>query len=319
MNKIPVHIITGFLGSGKTTFLNHLIRSNAESRVMVIENEVGQVNIDSTLINPSASGIKEMTAGCICCSLNEELYDFLYELTHIRTTFDVLIIETTGIADPGPVLETFRTGAFMLANYQVQNVICVTDIQNISKSLSVSDEARRQIFYADTILLNKIDLATKEEIANITSVILDIHPGVQIYHGQKNDYPRFDINEPLISRSDKMAKLESSFDTLSEKSHHGMITFSLRYDQPFDIKHLKHTLMILLSTHKEEIFRIKAIIDVADVDHRVILQSVYQTFSTEEGSKWTQKVKRRSIFVFIGRNVDKTGIEKLVGQCMVQD
>ncbi len=154
-NKIPIYIITGFLGSGKTTFLNHFIKSQPTVRILVIENEVGKANIDGALIVQSAVDVKELTAGCLCCDLNEKLYDMLYELAQRRSEYDMLVIETTGIADPSSVAETIWTGGFMDKTYDLKATICVADAHNMEESLEKTEEAIRQLAFANLVLLPK--------------------------------------------------------------------------------------------------------------------------------------------------------------------
>lgn len=318
LQKIPVYIVTGFLGSGKTTFLNQWIKAKPDLRIMVIENEIGKTNIDGGLITDIAADIMELTAGCLCCNLNEKLYDLLYDLEKSRNEFDLLIIETTGIADPAAVAETFWTGAFMENNYELKNTICIADAQNIIESLSSTEEARRQLAFADVVLLNKCDLVEDLHISDLNHIIHEIQPGIKIYCGNEGCFPHHDIT--LYTAYSK----EKSENTILKNSenhqfrHEGIHTFSLTYDLPFEYKQLRHTLMLLLHINKHQIYRIKAIIDVPDIENRIIVQSVYNSLRITEGRIWEKDEIRQSHLVFIGKEIEKSSIERILRPCLAK-
>jgi G3E family GTPase len=316
VNKISVYIITGFLGAGKTTFVNHFIKSQPNKRILVIENEVGKANIDGALIIQSAVDVKELTAGCLCCDLNEKLYDLLYDLAQRRDEFDMIVIETTGIADPSSVAETIWTGGFMDKTYDLKATICVADAQNMEEALGTSEDARRQLTFSDIILLNKCENQDNESIHRLKNLIHNIHPGTPIIHGNEGIFPITEIHQ--ISNQ-KTNHLNSSIPNQNYKHKHlGINTFTLSYDQPFDYRQLRHTLMLLLNINKHQIYRIKGILNVPDMDNKVILQSVFKTFRMEEGSPWLAEEKRVSTIVFIGREVEKESMERVFKQCLVK-
>lgn len=316
VNKISVYIITGFLGAGKTTFVNHFIKSQPNKRILVIENEVGKANIDGALIIQSAVDVKELTAGCLCCDLNEKLYDLLYDLAQRRDEFDMIVIETTGIADPSSVAETIWTGGFMDKTYDLKATICVADAQNMEEALGTSEDARRQLTFSDIILLNKCENQDDESIRRLKNLIHNIHPGTPIIHGNEGIFPIAEIHQ--ISNQ-KTNHLDSFIPNQNYKHKHlGINTFTLSYDQPFDYRQLRHTLMLLLNINKHQIYRIKGILNVPDMDNKVILQSVFKTFRMEEGSPWLAKEKRVSTIVFIGREVEKESMERVFKQCLVK-
>lgn len=316
-NKIPIYIITGFLGSGKTTFLNHFIKSQPTVRILVIENEVGKANIDGALIIQSAVDVKELTAGCLCCDLNEKLYDMLYELAQRRSEYDMLVIETTGIADPSSVAETIWTGGFMDKTYDLKATICVADAHNMEESLEKTEEARRQLAFANLVLLNKCEGVNVENIKHLTTLIQNIHPGITVFQGSEGAFSTRDIlafSEQVSSKTE--TTVHTDLDT--KHKHHGINTFTLTFDLPFDYRQLRHTLMLLLNINKHQIYRIKGILDVPDMENKVIIQSVFKSFRMEEGSEWQPDEVRKSTIVFIGNDVEKESIERVFRQCLIK-
>lgn len=316
-SKIQVYVITGFLGSGKTTFLNHFIRSHKDKKIWVIENEVGKTNIDGGLIVEGTEEVCELTAGCLCCDLNTQLYDVLFELAGKMQRNDILVVETTGIADPSSVAETFRTGAFMEKTYDLIQVICLVDVHHVTQALEASEEARRQIAFADVVLLNKCENADSSDIDNVRSLVQGIHPDVGVLSGS---FGEFDISE--IARSGghtdhKEEKISLMSESYTHK-HKGINTFTLTFDEPFDFRHLRHTLMLLIHIHKDQIYRIKGIIDVPDLEDRLVLQSVFKTFRFTQGSEWGNGETRQSKIVVIGKDVEKDRVERLFRQSLLK-
>lgn len=317
-NKIPVYIITGFLGSGKTTFLNNLIKDATYKRVVVIENEIGKVNIDGAMIIDSVDDVIELTAGCLCCNLNEKLYSVLSGLVERKDEFDIIVIETTGIADPAGVVETFWIDGFMERNFSVMSTICLADAQNMRTSIEITEEARRQIAFSDIVLLNKTDTAEVEELSSLTSLINDINPGVITYHGQ---FGKFPCDKILQYTANSKVTVQNKIQALHKQythKHKGINTFTLTYDQPFDFNRLRHTLMLLIQVNKNQIYRIKGFVDIPDMESRILIQSVYQSFRVEEGSVWGENETRQSKIVFIGNDVAKESIERMFKQCLLK-
>lgn len=317
-SKIPVYIITGFLGAGKTTFLNHFIKSLKDKRIIVIENEIGKTNIDGALITESVEDIRELTAGCLCCDLNEKLYDLLYELAQKRDDFDMLVIETTGIADPAAVVETFWTGAFMEKTYDVKGTICLADAQNMMDAIENTDEARRQLSFADIVLINKCESLDELQKNILTKLVLDIHPGTEILSGSEGIFDVFEIIHFLDQHESQKETRLDLVPTQLDYKHKGITTFTLTFDHPFDFRKLKHTLMLLLNVNKHQIYRIKGILDIPDMENKIILQSVYKTWRIEEGSPWVKHEIRQSKIVFIGHEVKKESIERVFMQCLIK-
>ncbi len=180
-NQVPVTVLTGFLGSGKTTLLNRILTENHGKRIAVIENEFGEVGVDNDLVIGAEEEIFEMNNGCICCTVRGDLIRILGNLMKRRDKFDYIMVETTGLADPGPVAQTFFMDAEMQDKLQLDSVTTVVDAKHIWQHIDDSDEAREQIAFADVILLNKIDLVTEEQLEQLEARIRSMNAAAKIY------------------------------------------------------------------------------------------------------------------------------------------
>ena len=171
-----VTLITGFLGSGKTTFLNHLIREQNSERILVLENEVGKCNVDGALVESGVEEVVELTAGCLCCSLSGELLEALEMISARQDEFDRLVIETTGVADPSSIVQTFLADPIVGRHFKLEQVICVVDAGLVEDWLKETEEALRQIVMADVILLNKSDTVSKFYLKELAEQLQVINP-----------------------------------------------------------------------------------------------------------------------------------------------
>ncbi len=180
-NQVPVTVLTGFLGSGKTTLLNRILTENHGKRIAVIENEFGEIGVDNDLVIGAEEEIFEMNNGCICCTVRGDLIRILGNLMKRRDKFDYIMVETTGLADPGPVAQTFFMDTEMQEKLQLDSVTTVVDAKHIWQHIDDSDEAREQIAFADVILLNKIDLVTEEELNQLEARIRSMNRAAKIY------------------------------------------------------------------------------------------------------------------------------------------
>ena len=185
MDRIPVLLITGFLGAGKTTFLNHLIKERSDERLFVIENEVGKINVDCELVMNGEEDIAGLTAGCLCCSLHDELLDVLEEVSFRRQEYDRLVIETTGVADPTSIIQTFLGNRMVERVFDLKQVICLADAAFVEENINSTDEARRQLVSADVVLLNKCDQVSPAEVEQLIQTLNGIHPTATIFKGEQ--------------------------------------------------------------------------------------------------------------------------------------
>ena len=311
MELIPVHIITGFLGAGKTTFLNHLIPENLPERVLIIENEVGKENIDSKLVVGTELDVVELTAGCLCCSLNDDFHQILEDVSYRRNEFDRLIIETTGVADPDALALPFMTSPAVERVFELVNSICLVDAANIETWLAETDEARRQVAFADILLINKSDLVSAEELAKVKELLKGINPYANVFVGQEGKFPSKEIL--AIRQMDNAGAVHKTNTIQAQHKHnkHGITTFTLTFDQAFNLKSLSHELLRLLTINRHQIYRIKGIINADNYPVQVVLQSVRNTFRLSDGLPWPSGTVKQSKIVFIGKEVKKEAIERI--------
>lgn len=312
MKKIPVYLVTGFLGAGKTTFLNHFIQSALPQRVMVIENEVGKVNVDAGLVIDGVEDVIPLSAGCLCCSLHDELLDALEIVSERRDEFDLLVIETTGVADPSSIVETFLGDWRVGRVFDLRSVICLADAGLLEDWLKDTNEARRQLVSADLILLNKTDLVSPKYTELLRGIIQGINPTAEVRTGE---FGQFDIPELLGStfvRGDVLTRRISSTKA-HEYAHDDIKTFTLSFNEPFDLTKLSHEMLRLVKLYYYQIYRIKGVVSIAHHPSRVILQSVRSTVTLTDGPNWEESEERRqSHFVFIGKDLRQDVMEKIV-------
>ncbi|MEL6865816.1 MAG: GTP-binding protein [Bacteroidota bacterium] len=263
-----VTLITGFLGSGKTTFLNHLIRERSSERMLVIENEVGKCNVDGALVEPGIEEVVELTAGCLCCSLSGELLDALEVASAKQDKYDRLVIETTGVADPSSIVQVFLADRMVERFFQLEQVICVVDAGLVEDWLEETEEALRQIVMADVILLNKADTVSEAYLPELTARMQAINPHALILSG---DNGRFPISQILDRRLGDIASFESRLETISQRpdlahhpnpaakgSRHKVNTFTLTFDQPFILDdNFSLQLHRLVNLFRDQVYRVK--------------------------------------------------------------
>ncbi len=189
MDSRPVTILTGFLGAGKTTFLNHLMAENPTVRYAIIENEFGETGIDSELVICSEQTIMELNNGCLCCTLNENLYDILNELFGKRADFDEIIIEATGVADPTGLAQPFVAHPLIKQHFPLKGIICLVDAELIEKQLQETKEAKGQVAFSDVLLVSKTDLVDESHIEPLLHLLQDANPLAQIVRGNRKEFP----------------------------------------------------------------------------------------------------------------------------------
>lgn len=312
---IPVTIITGFLGAGKTTFLNALLAHLSTQKLAIIENEFGKENIDSELIIGNEEEVMPLTQGCICCTLNEDFYLLLHDLHKRETELDGLVIETTGIADPSGILSPFLVTPALREAFPVARVICLVDASLINQQLQETEEAITQISYSNHILLVKTDVVSPALVKELQQMLAEINPTAHIWVGQKGVYPLKEILEKGNVFSLPEPFLENK---PSEKKHGKITSLTFAFTTPFDPSVLHYRLAAFLAFQAKGVYRMKGILAVQDKEKQVILQSVGTQLVWEDGRDWQKEEPRNSRIVLIGRDLKREGYERLFKQCLAK-
>jgi G3E family GTPase len=345
MALIPTTILTGFLGAGKTTLLNRILQEQHGYKIAVIENEFGQENIDNEiLVQDSTEQIVEMNNGCICCTVRGDLIVALGSLAQKRDAgelqFDRVVIETTGLANPGPVAQTFFVDDEVASHYLLDAIVTVVDARHAMQQLDEHEEAQRQAGFADKILLSKTDLVGTVELEALTARLKRINPRAPI---MKSDFGRAPIAEVLDLRGFNLnEKLEIDPAFLAEDEHehehhhdhecgeHGhhhdhhhahhsdeIAAFVFKSDRPFDTARLDEFLGGLVQVYGPRMLRYKGVLWMQGADRKVVFQGVHQIMGTDIGGKWTDGEPRNSKMVFIGKNLPKDIFIRGLEQCLV--
>jgi G3E family GTPase len=323
MSLIPVTILTGFLGSGKTTLLNRILRDSHGQRIAVIENEFGEAGIDSELlVQDDDQQIVEMNNGCICCTVRGDLVRILGKLADQRqrglVRFDRVIIETTGLADPAPVVQVFFTGNDIGRSYVLDAIVTLVDAKHAMAQLDNHDEAQKQIGFADRLLISKCELVTPAELTTLRQRLVQMNPRAPIKSASFGgvapqellDIRGFDLAAILEIEPDGLADLNS------EHVDH-VSSFVFRSKQPFQMERLEGFLHAILQVYGPQMMRYKGLLWIAGAEERVVLQGVHMLLDTALGARWKESEERESCLVFIGDNLPKDLILDGLAQCLL--
>ena len=334
--KIPVTVLTGYLGAGKTTLLNRILSEDHGKRYAVIVNEFGEIGIDNDLIVGADEEVFEMNNGCVCCTVRGDLIRVLSGLMKRKGGFDAIIIETTGLADPGPVAQTFFVDEDVKARTRLDSVTTVVDAKHVLLRLSDSKEAREQIAFADQIVLNKTDLVSEDDLRMLEARLRRLNPLAPIHRAQRSNVPL----DTILGRGgfdlDRIVSIEPEFlnpahgeaghvhdehcdhDHGHDHHHHDhghakasdihdddIRGISLRLDRPLDGGKITNWLNDVLATQGPDILRAKGIIDVAGDERRLVFQAVHMILEGDFQRPWNATDERHSRLVFIGRDLDE--------------
>lgn len=341
--KIPVTVLTGYLGAGKTTLLNRILSENHGKKYAVIVNEFGEIGIDNDLIIGADEEVFEMNNGCICCTVRGDLVRIMDGLMKRKGKFDAIIVETTGLADPAPVAQTFFVDEDVQKNARLDAVVTVADAKWLSDRLKDAPEAKNQIAFADVIVLNKTDLVTKPELAEVEARIRGINPYAKLHRTERCSVALADVLDRGAFDLDRILDIEPDFleagddhdhDHHDHNHHHhdhgqghghglkhyhdeDMQSLSLRTDKPLDPNVFMPWLQNLVQVEGGKILRSKGILAFHDDDDRYVFQGVHMMLEGNHQRKWKEGEPRESRLVFIGRELPEKAIREGFESCIV--
>jgi G3E family GTPase len=309
-NMVPVTILTGFLGSGKTTLLNRILKEEHGQRIAVIENEFGEVGVDNEIIETGDEQIVEMNNGCICCTVRGDLIRILGTLKEKRDQgalrFDRVVIETTGMADPGPVAQTFFTDEEIGNYYLLDSIITLVDAKHAPKQLDEFHEAQEQVGFADRILLSKTDLTNEDETHRLMERLRRMNPRAPIKKVHFGDAPLAEVLDIRGFNLNAILELDPQFLTDTAHEHHDEVeSFVFRSDKPFNGDKLEQFLSGMIQLHGPDLLRYKGVLWMKGNPRRVVFQGVHMMMGGDLGKPWGKSEKKSSIMVFIGRKLPK--------------
>jgi G3E family GTPase len=344
-DKIPVTVLTGYLGAGKTTLLNRILSEPHGKKYAVIVNEFGEIGIDNDLIVGADEEVFEMNNGCICCTVRGDLIRIIDGLMRRKGKFDAIIVETTGLADPAPVAQTFFVDENVGNKTKLDAVVTVADAKWLRDRLKDAPEAKNQIAFADVILINKTDLVSDAELREVEARIRGINPYAKLHRTQRAQIPLNEVLDRKAFDLERILDIEPAFLEVDDHDHdqhahdhhhedghahshsHGglkhyhdedMQSIALSTDQPLDPDKFFPFIQNLTQAEGPNILRSKGILSLRDDPQRFVFQGVHMMLDGDHQREWRPDEKRESRIVFIGRNLPEEKIRKGFESCVAQ-
>ncbi len=316
-SQVPVTVLTGFLGAGKTTLLNRILTEQHGKKYAVIVNEFGETGIDNDLVVNADEEVFEMNNGCICCTVRGDLIRILGGLMKRADKFDAILVETTGLADPAPVAQTFFVDAEVAEKTRLDAIVTIVDAHHLGTQLEESHEAAEQLAFADLVLLNKIDLADTESLSRVEARIRAMNPYARIVHAERCGVPLDTVLGQNAFDLQRVLEIEPHFleDDHAHEHDDAVTSVSLHADTALDPEKFQAWFGRLLQEKGQDILRSKGILDIEGESDRYVIQGVHMLMEGDFIGPWPHGEARRSRLVFIGRGLDGMGLEEGFAAC----
>lgn len=334
-DRTPITVVTGFLGAGKTTLVNYILKEQNEWKIAVLENEFGEVSIDDGLVAEALDAPEDlitMDNGCVCCSIRGDLIRTLGQLSSSRKKFDTILLETTGLADPAPIIYTVQTNPKISEHYRIDSIICLADCKHIIQHLDEKkpegavNEAQQQVAFADMILLNKVDLVTEEEKKKVIARLNSLNQFAQVIETQKSRAPLEKIMGIQSFDMDSILKVDPKFLTENEEDklvHRTDLVQSVgvQFGGNLHAQWFNMFMMDLLKERAADLYRTKGLLSFhGQGDTKFVFQGVHEQINFGPANEpWKEGETRVNKFVFIGKNLNRAELTKSLMECLYKE
>eukprot|EP00548_Thalassiothrix_antarctica_P008332 CAMPEP_0194132172 /NCGR_PEP_ID=MMETSP0152-20130528/2706_1 /TAXON_ID=1049557 /ORGANISM="Thalassiothrix antarctica, Strain L6-D1" /LENGTH=349 /DNA_ID=CAMNT_0038827135 /DNA_START=46 /DNA_END=1095 /DNA_ORIENTATION=+ len=329
----PITVITGFLGAGKTTFVNYILKEQNEWKICVLENEFGEVSIDDGLVAESMDAPEDLITldnGCVCCSVRGDLVRTLGQLSKRRKDFDAILLETTGLADPAPIVYTIQTNPKMSDNYRIDSLVCLADCKHLALHLDEKkpegavNEALHQVAFSDKILLNKIDLVTLEEKEKLKNRLKNINKFATIIETERGRAPLGEILGLNSFSMESILTYDPSFFENQEDTKHNLELVSsvgIEFKGNLHAQWFNMFMMDLLRERAADLYRTKGLLSFhGQGDTKFVFQGVHEQINFGPAKEsWNKDDERLNKFVFIGKNLNRQELTNSLMECLYKE